>query len=456
MSDTIAAIATGNIVTAIGIIRMSGTDALSIIDRVFRPKVRRAMSTFEDRQLVYGAVCEQNGEVLDFCLCTISRAPHSYTGENTAELQCHGSPAVLRRILELLMEHGARSAEPGEFTKRAFLNGCLDLTQAEAVIDLIEADTIEMARNAAAQLGGAVTRKTQSVYDSLSEISSHYHAVLDYPDEDIDEFRLSDYVNSMDSALSELSKLLSTFERGKLMKDGISTAIVGKPNVGKSSLLNALLGYDRAIVTDMAGTTRDTIEERLRIGELTLRLTDTAGLRQTESVVETMGIERSRQAALAAELVIAVFDRSEDLSQEDEAAIELAMSAKNKLAVINKTDLLSAWDSSILIEKGFTLVVEISSKSGEGLKALESTISKMYPTPSVPVGEILTNVRQADIVSRAKASVESAFTAMRAGYTPDIVLTETEQAMHSLGALLGRSVGEDIAHGIFSRFCVGK
>ena len=285
MSDTIAAIATGAQVSAIGIIRLSGDRAINIVDSLFFPASGKAMRDSESRKLIYGSLRDRKGELLDLCLCTISRGPNSYTGEDTAELQCHGSPVVLRAALEEIFALGARQAGPGEFTKRAFLSGRMELTAAEAVADMIDAESVECAKNAAGQLSGAIDQKAEDIYSALTDISSHYHAVLDYPDEDIEDFRLEAYRGVLEEAIRTLRALLATFDRGKLMHSGIPAAIVGRPNAGKSSLLNALLGYDRAIVTAVPGTTRDTIEEKLRIGSICLRLTDTAGIRATEDEI---------------------------------------------------------------------------------------------------------------------------------------------------------------------------
>lgn len=452
MSDTIAAIATGAQISAIGIIRLSGSETLKIMDALFHPYSGKPMSASPDRKLVFGELTDRRGELLDVCLCTISRGPNSYTGEDTAELQCHGSPVVMRAALDEIFALGGRQAGPGEFTKRAFINGRMELSSAEAVVDIIDAESIEAAKNAAGQLTGAIGKKVDAIYSVLTDISSHFHAVLDYPDEDIEDFVIRNYTSQLRGAESQLNALLATFSRGKLMNTGIPAAIVGKPNAGKSSLLNALLGYDRAIVTKVPGTTRDTIEEKLKIGRVLLKLIDTAGIRETADEVERLGVERSRRAMDSAELVIAVVDGSEKMTEEDAEIIRDAEKAPNGIVVLSKNDLARLAE----MPKTALKVISVSSVTGEGLDELESAISEMFPLPSVPAGEILTNVRHAQAVSTALDYIRAAIEAMENGMTPDIVLTESEGAMEALGELTGRTVREDVTNRIFSRFCVGK
>ena len=452
MSDTIAAVSTGMQVSAIGILRLSGDKAINIVDKLFIPRSGKKMSESEDRKLVFGSLCDLDGQTLDICLCTISRAPHSYTGENTAEIQCHGSPAVLRAALDAVFALGARQALPGEFTKRAFLNGRMDLTSAEAVADIIDAETAEAAKNAAGQLGGAIGRRIDKIYDFLTDLSSHYHAVLDYPDEDIEDFTLVAYKAELHAAIAELKRLADSYSGGKLLHGGIPAAIIGRPNAGKSSLLNAVLGYDRAIVTNIPGTTRDTIEEKLRLGGVLLRLTDTAGLRETDDEIERLGVMRSHEAMENAELVIAVIDGSGEVTAEDEEIIRCAEKAPHAVIAVSKSDL-----GKIAVLPGTTLpVVELSSMTGEGLEKLAEVIKTLFPMPDAPAGEILTNARQAEAVDRALAALTAAYDALLQGCTPDIVLTEAEGAMSALGELSGKTVREDVTNRIFERFCVGK
>ena len=453
MPDTIAAIASGYSLSAIGIIRISGELAVSAAEKLFRPCSGEPVSRMEDRKLVYGELRSDTGELLDLCLCTVSRAPHSYTGEDTAEFQCHGSPVVLRAVLDSLFRLGLRQAKPGEFTRRAFLNGKMELTSAEAVADLIDAETEEAAKNAAGQLSGAISKKTDSIYHKLVDICAHYHAVLDYPDEDIEPFVLGEYHGSLQRAADTLTRLLKTYDRGKMMNAGIPTAIVGRPNAGKSSLLNALLGYDRAIVTDIPGTTRDTIEEKWRLGNVVLKLTDTAGIRDAADEAERLGVERSYAAMDRAALVIVVVDGTTSFTPEDEKLLAYAKKAPAALLVLSKKDLPTF--QNIISDAGIPAYA-LSAETGEGVDRLEEAIAELFPVPDVPAGEILTNARQAEAVTLALDYLHAAIAALENGETPDIVLTEAEGAMNAIGELSGRIIREDVTNRIFSRFCVGK
>jgi len=456
MPDTIAAVATGGGVAAIGIVRVSGPDAISAADKVFQAAGGIAMTQVEPRRMYYGRFNGADGALIDLCVCTVSRAPHSYTGEDTAEFHCHGSPVVLAEVLRTLFVHGVRQALAGEFTKRAFLNGKMDLTQAEAVIDLIEAETLPAAQNAAGQLNGAVRTRIDAVYSTLVGVMAHFHAVIDYPDEDIEEFEMQEYKSTLDSARAELSRMLETHLSGQNLRDGVPTAIIGRPNVGKSSMLNALLGYDRAIVTDLPGTTRDTIEEKRVIGGVPLRMIDTAGLRKTDDTVEKLGIERTLGALNDAGLVILVLDGSEPLRDEDYHALRAVPAGVPLIAAVNKSDLPQVVQDVQLREIGRSFC-RVSAATGQGLPELEAEIAKLFPAlASPPGGELITNARQFDAILRARDSIERAETAIEERVTPDAVLTEVEAALAAIGEVTGSVMREDVTSRIFERFCVGK
>ena len=455
MTDTIAAIATPLVPSAIGIIRLSGPESIAVLDRVFAPAHGAPMSQRAERTLVYGALHDGEGRVIDHCLATLSRAPRSYTGEDTAELQCHGSPTALTMGLEAIFAAGARQARAGEFTRRAFLSGKLDLTRTEAVADLIHAETPAAVHQAAGQLGGALEQTIDKIYDRLTDLMAHFHAVLDYPDEDIEPFEAVEIAHALNTAGKELDSLAATYRRGRALTEGIPCAIIGRPNAGKSTLFNSLLGYDRAIVTPIAGTTRDTVEERLNLGGILLRLIDTAGLRNTEDQVERLGVERSRKAVAQAELVLAVMDSRKPLTPEDEEILALALSAPQHIIIENKAD-LPGEVCPLSLPPG-TTSVRLSALTGDGLDELELAIGNLFPDDTgLRPGTLLTNARQAEAAGRARQCVERAAAALSAGLSPDAVLSDVEEALSALGELTGRCVREDVTARIFERFCVGK
>ena len=457
--DVIAAIATGSAATAIGIVRVSGDGCFALCGRVFRAAGGRPFAAQEPRKMVFGEMLDRAGRVIDRGLAVRFPGPGSYTGEDCAEFHCHGSPVVLRELLSALFAAGARQAQAGEFTKRAFLNGRMDLTQAEAVVDLIDAETAAAARNAAAQLDGGLRRVLEPVQEELLEVTSRFYAVVDYPDEDIQDVRPEEIAAALRSAAGRLERLLDTCRRGQVLKSGVRTAIVGRPNAGKSSLLNALAGYERAIVTDIPGTTRDTVEESVLCGGVELRLIDTAGIRETDDTVEQLGVERSRRAVAEADLVLVVVDISAIPTLEHDETLRLARaSGKPFVVVFSKLDLYKPPAHVTVPGTGGDPAgaVYLSAVTGEGLQVLEDTVAGLFPQGSAPDGSILTNQRQEDAARRALDAVERAREALASGFTPDAILTDAEEALDALGELTGRTAREEIVSGIFSRFCVGK
>lgn len=450
--QTIAAVATG-MPGAIGILRLSGAQAVEAAQQVFRPADGRPLTAHAPRTTIYGTLTDRSGTVIDRVVCTYSVAPASYTGEDTVELHCHGAPLVLQLGLESLFACGVRQAQPGEFTRRAFLNGKLDLAQAEAVVDLIDAQTQEGVYQAAGQLGGALSRRSDKIYAGLVDLLAHFHAVLDYPDEEIDPFRQEQLEMSLAHAEEELAALLATRKRGEGMVSGLACAIIGRPNAGKSSLLNALAGYERAIVTDIPGTTRDTVEERVRLGGVLLRLIDTAGLRESDDPIEQLGVQRTRAAIEGAQLILLLVDGSVGAVPEDMELLAKAQSFAPTVLVYTKSDLPPA----TVLALDAPCTVRVSAKTGQGLDTLEQAVKALVPTSQEhSYGELLTNARQADAVSRALESVRLAQQGLARGYTPDAVLVDAENALSALGELTGRSVRADITARIFERFCVGK
>ncbi|MCI5833157.1 MAG: tRNA uridine-5-carboxymethylaminomethyl(34) synthesis GTPase MnmE [Clostridiales bacterium] len=455
MPDTIAAIATIQAPSAIGIVRLTGPDTRRILDGVFAPANGRPMSAQTPRKLVFGRALDRSGGVIDEALAVLFPGPNSYTGEDCAEIHCHGSPVVLDEVLAAAFARGARQARGGEFTQRAFLSGRMDLIQAESVADLIDAESAGAARNAVGQLQGRMSRSVGGIYDALMDVVSRFYAIVDYPDEEIEPLQQAQIEQTLAESAERLDALLATFSRGRLLKSGVPAVILGKPNAGKSSLLNALLGYDRAIVTDIAGTTRDTVEEKVLVGSVLLRLCDTAGIRDAADTVERLGVERAQQAAQRAELALLVLDGSAPLTREDEEAIAAARQARRMLVLVNKADLPQVLDTAALRVR-FGEVIPLSAHSGAGVDALCRAVEELFAGGETPRGELLTNARQAESAQRALDAVRRAEQALRSGLSPDAVLTDAEEALEALAEFSGKRVRDDLVATIFSRFCVGK
>ena len=455
MPDTIAAIATIQAPSAIGIVRLTGPDTRRILDGVFAPANGRPMSAQTPRKLVFGRALDRSGGIIDEALAVLFPGPNSYTGEDCAEIHCHGSPVVLDEVLAAAFASGARQARGGEFTQRAFLSGRMDLIQAESVADLIDAESAGAARNAVGQLQGRMSRSVGGIYDALMDVVSRFYAIVDYPDEEIEPLQQAQIEQTLAESAERLDALLATFSRGRLLKSGVPAVILGKPNAGKSSLLNALLGYDRAIVTDIAGTTRDTVEEKVLVGSVLLRLCDTAGIRDAADTVERLGVERAQQAAQRAELALLVLDGSAPLTREDEEAIAAAQRARRMLVLVNKADLPQVLDTAALRVR-FGEVIPLSARSGAGVDALCRAVEELFAGGETPRGELLTNARQAESAQRALDAVRRAEQALRSGLSPDAVLTDAEEAMEALAEFSGKRVRDDLVATIFSRFCVGK
>lgn len=452
--DTIAAISTAQAPGGIGLIRISGPRAQEIADKVFTARSGKRLAEEKGYTVHYGRVQDEEGPI-DEAIAINYRAPASFTGENVAELSCHGGLYLLRRTLRALYAAGARPAGPGEFTRRAFLNGKLGLTEAESVMELISARGEQAARAALAGHDGALERRINAVKERLVSAAAHLEAWADYPEEDIPEVSDGELRHLFFDAERELDRLLDGFDAGRALREGVDTVIAGKPNAGKSTLMNLLAGCERSIVTDVAGTTRDIVEETVLVGGVPLRLADTAGLRDTDDAVEKIGVERARKRIQSAQLVLAVFDSSRRLGEED---CRLAHACKNvpAIAVVNKSDLATKIDYTY-IHKYFKHVVVISAKSGDGLEELSRAIGKVLRTAEIDPNEVmLFTERQRNAARRAKESVQEADRALRIGMTLDAVTVSLEGAVAALLELTGERVTEAVVDEVFSHFCVGK
>lgn len=452
--STIAAIATGQAAGGIGIVRISGENALFVADRIFKTVSGLKLNALSGYRAAFGTVF-LDGNPLDEGIATVFRAPKSYTGEDVVEISCHGGLFITRQVLRAALQNGAESAEAGEFTKRAFLNGKLDLAKAEAVMQLISAQG-EQARAASFHtLEGALSRKIENVSADLKTVSAALAAWVDYPDEEIEDLSDEAIGVSLDNAIRALQALLARFDSGKVILNGVNTAIVGKPNVGKSTLMNVLVGAEKSIVTDIAGTTRDVVEETVTVGDVVLRLSDTAGLRDTTDAVERIGVERARKRIENAALVLALFDNSAPLTAEDGDLFELCK-GKKAIAVVNKTDLKSCWDAKIL-NTVFNKIVYISAKENTGVQDLEKAIAQVLGTADFdPSAATLMNERQRACCLAALDSLFEAKAAQDSGLTRDAVNVSIDAAIESLDTLTGEKATESVVNEIFSQFCVGK
>lgn len=456
-TDTIAAIATAMSNSGIGIVRISGDEALDVADRIFRPKKgSRKVSDMETHTIHYGYVTDGD-EVIDEVMLLIMKAPRSYTCEDTIEIDCHGGVLVMKKILETVLKYGARPAEPGEFTKRAFLNGRIDLSQAESVIDVINAQNELALKSSVSQLQGAVLEKIKAIRAVVLHEIAFIESALDDPEHVSLEGYPEQLHEIMSDAHSKVKKLLNSSDNGKMLKEGINTAIVGKPNAGKSSLLNILVGEERAIVTEIAGTTRDILQEQIQIGGIGLNVIDTAGIRDTEDIVEKIGVNKSREYIEKADLIIYVVDSSTELDENDQEIIE-AIQNKKAIVLLNKSDLDAKTDASVLQTQLSKPILSISAKNNTGIHELETLIEKMFFSGKLSFNDevYITNIRQKNALAEAQNSLKMVLQSIADGMPEDFFTIDMMNAYEALGTIIGESVGEDLVNEIFSKFCMGK
>ena len=452
--QAICAIATAEGEGALAVVRISGEDSLKIAEKVFHP-YGKPVGEIAGYTCAYGCVTD-GGERIDDAVLTVFRAPHSYTGEDCAEISCHGGRYLTQRIMRLCCDCGARPAERGEFTKLAFGNGKLGLTQAEAVMELISAQGELTLRSANLTRQGALFGKIQDIRRRLVKLLGELAAWVDYPEEDLPEVETETMCGTLNGCLDEVGQLIRGYDNGMLLKRGVPAAIVGKPNVGKSMLMNLLLGYERAIVTDIAGTTRDVLEESVRLGDVTLRLSDTAGLRETSDAVERIGVELARRKLGESALIIAVFDGSTPPDDEDKALVsEIRASGGKVIALINKSDIAADSGYYSLCE-GLPYVIEISAKKGSGRDRLEAAAAALFGAAGTDDGMIFVNERQRNCLGRAAEQLTQAIEALNIGLTPDVIAISAEEAAAALAELTGERVNDSIVSEVFSKFCVGK
>ncbi|TCS80818.1 tRNA uridine-5-carboxymethylaminomethyl(34) synthesis GTPase MnmE [Tepidibacillus fermentans] len=454
--DTIAAISTPLGEGGIAIIRVSGDRAIQVIDSIF--KGRKKLSTVDSHTIHYGRIVDKNGETVDEVLVTVMKSPRTFTREDVVEVNCHGGVIAVKKVLDVILDQDVRLAEPGEFTKRAFLNGRIDLTQAEAVIDLIRSKTDRAMALAMKQVEGKLSSKIKEIRQSLLEVLAHIEVTIDYPEHDVESVTHDFLLEKVNHAKKEIERLLAHASQGKILREGLSTAIIGRPNVGKSSLLNALIRENRAIVTDIPGTTRDIIEEYVNIGGIPLKLIDTAGIRETEDIVEKIGVERSRKALEEADLILFVLNYNESLSEEDKQLIALVKNL-NVILIVNKTDLPQKLNIEEIKETfPDTPIIFTSIKEEEGIDDLENAITHLFFEGKIESDDLtyISNSRHISLLKKAKNSLEEAIQSTEQWLPIDMVAIDLKNAWDQLGEIIGDSVSEDLIDQIFSQFCVGK
>ena len=444
--DTIAAISTPYGAGGIAVIRISGKDAVKIADSVFTKNI----SDVPSHTVHYGFI-EDKGEKIDEVLLTVMRAPKTFTREDIVEISTHGGIFVTNRVLSAVISAGARPAEPGEFTKRAFLNGRIDLSRAEAVIDLINSENALSEKNALSQLGGRLSEKISAMRDKLVNLLAHMQVAIDYPDEELEDITTDDILNTLKTVLSEAQQLIGSADDGRIIKGGIKTVIAGKPNVGKSTLLNMLSGFERAIVTDIAGTTRDVIEENISLGGIPIKLTDTAGVHDTDDLIEKIGVEKSERSIDEADLVLVIIDASGELDADDEKILERTKN-KKRIVIANKTD------KGISKTAGNTADLFVCAKDGKGREKISEKISELYKIGEIAQrsGEIITNERHKAALGNCSRALLSAIKTIEDGLAQDLASIDISAAADYLGEITGASVSEDVVSAVFKNFCVGK
>ena len=455
-TDTIAAIATAMSPSGIGIVRISGSQAFSVIEKIFRKKNGKTADTRQSHRIHYGYI-QDGEEVLDEVLVMIMKGPHSYTAEDTVEINCHGGVLVMQRILETVLRNGARPAEPGEFTKRAFLNGRIDLSQAEAVIDVINAQNDNALKSSVHQLRGQVSRKIREIRETILYEIAFIESALDDPEHISLEGYPPQLSEKMASVEEELRRLLDTFDDGRVMTEGVRTVILGKPNAGKSTLMNVLAGEEKAIVTDIAGTTRDTLEETIRLRGITLRVVDTAGIRDTEDVVEKIGVSRAMEAAKNADLIIYVVDGSTELDENDRNIIRL-IQGRNAVVLLNKSDLDMKVGQEELERLTGRRVLPVSAREETGIELLEQEIQTMFFQGGLHFNDqvYITNARHKAALEDGARSIAMVRRSIADGMPEDFYSIDLMDAYQKLGTIVGEAVGEDLVNEIFSKFCMGK